>query len=128
MCDICIPILRKYAKPHPGRPCSLAKSLYCARCACNGHSAARCKRRVETGDVIAADAVVEVSTQAANIVEVVNKDGPVRAMLMVNGVTPMVCQEKGKKLQRDLIENRRRLLEVAKGVGKTLVLVDVVGA
>jgi hypothetical protein len=36
----------------------------------------------------------------------------------------MVCQKEGKKIQRDFLENKKRLLELAKGRGRILVLVD----
>ena len=124
MCDICLPILGRYARAHEGRPCSLSKSLYCGKCAVHGHSPARCKRVSVTAEILE-EAVVQVDVPAGaeNFLEVTDTDACVRSLLSVNGITPMVCQDVGKKKQRDFLENKKRLLALAKSKGKTLILV-----
>jgi len=126
MCDICIPILGRYARAHEGRPCSLSKSLYCGKCAVHGHSPQRCTKAFPVVPVTMEEATLEtdVPVGAAAVFEVTNTDACVRSALSVNGIVPMVCQEVGKKKQRDFIENKRRLMELCKQRGKQLVLVD----
>ena len=58
-----------------------------------------------------------------NMITITDSDAPVRAALLVNNITPMTCQEKGKKIQRDFIENKKRLIHFYKIIGLTLVLV-----
>jgi len=123
MCDICLPVLGRYAKSHRGKPCSLEKALYCGRCATHGHSRARCTVVVVKG-VIELDSTVDIvyHLDTLNMFEVEDTDGTVRAVLSANGVVPMICQKKGKKEKRDFIENKRRLLDLAKKRGQILVL------
>jgi hypothetical protein len=118
MCDICKPILGKYAKLHPRTPCPLEKALYCGQCSVYGHSPKRCSRAVAVPDIVTPYPMGLTAFDRTNICEVTHADGPVRAILLANGITPMVCQEKGKKTQRDFIENKRRLVELAKKRGK----------
>lgn len=121
MCDICLPVLGRYAKKHPGKPCSLEKALYCGRCATHGHSNARCKV-VPVEDTIDLESTVEVNYQDPAIFEVQDTDGAVRAVLKAHGVADMICQAKGKKDNIDFNENKRRLLKLAKQRGQILVL------
>ena len=127
MCDICTPILGRYAKLHPSTPCPLEKALYCGLCACQGHSPARCVRKFAT-QPITTEAIVNISLPPDIYVEIPDADGPVRAALIANGITPMTCQEKGKKEQRDFTENKKRLAKYAKEKGKTLILVSPIKA
>jgi len=115
MCDTCTPILGKYSKPHPTTPCPLEKALYCGQCSVYGHSPKRCTRGHDKGpDIRIVYPIGLPIIDRGNICEITNADGPVRAALLANGITPMVCQEKGKKTQRDFIENKRRLQEFVK--------------
>ena len=57
-----------------------------------------------------------------HMITITDADAPVRAALQGNGITPMVCQEKGKKVQKDFIENKKRLIMFYKEIGLTLVL------
>jgi len=124
MCDICIPVLGRYARAHAGRPCSVANALYCGRCATNGHSPARCTKLAPTETIEKeARVVISLPPNAAKVFEVLDTDACVRSTLNVNGITPMVCQDVGKKKQKDFIENKRRLLELVKKKGRVLVLV-----
>jgi hypothetical protein len=57
------------------------------------------------------------------MIEVTDTDVVIRAALIVNGIVPMTCQEKGKKVQKDFIENKKRLQAFYGGRGLTLVLI-----
>ena len=122
-CAKCVSILGKYAKPHPKTPCPLTKALYCGQCAVYGHALSECRRlRIE----YEFDTTYEIQIiEPKKDHEITNADGPVRAALLANDIVPMVCQEKGKKLQRDFIENKRRLIEFVKARGETIVFTDL---
>ncbi len=126
-CNRCVSILGKYAKPHPTNPCPLEKALYCGVCACYGHTPTACNRAISISQNTSKLFEVPFPSRAqctpASIILVTDADAPVRASLIANGIIPMTCQEKGKKIQRDLIENRKRLIECLHSQGKTLMLV-----
>jgi hypothetical protein len=46
----------------------------------------------------------------------------IKSALIVNGGTPMICQEKGKQEMKEYRENKKRLVELAKVGGYVLVL------
>ncbi len=46
----------------------------------------------------------------------------IKSALIVNGGTPMICQEKGKQEMKEYRENKKRLVELAKEGGHVLVL------
>jgi len=126
---MCSSILGKYAHPHPKTPCPLAKAMYCSVCASYGHTTLRCTRKgfIETSanlndDVLSVKIINPITDK---MIEITDSDAPIRAALLGNGITPMTCQEKGKKIQRDFIENKKRLTQFYKGIGLTLVLVTV---
>jgi len=55
--------------------------------------------------------------------EVPDTDEAVRAALQMVGVKPMICQEKGKKENKDFIENKKRLQKVADELVRKLIFV-----
>lgn len=122
-CKWCASILYKYAKPHPKTPCPLIKSLYCGYCSIYGHTRHECPRNMD-------DSVVNeepISIPYDSFVkghEIMYTDSSIRALLLANDIVPMVCQEKGKKLQRDFLENKRRLLEFVNKRGETIIFID----
>jgi hypothetical protein len=59
-----------------------------------------------------------------SMIEITDLDPVVRAALITNGLTPMNCQEKGKKVQKDFIENKKRLVAFYKARELTLILVS----
>lgn len=125
-CTICTSILGIYAKAHPTRPCPLAKALRCSICAKYGHTNLRCERRhmIENIPNIHDEPSLNICNPIQdNMITITDSDAPVRAALLVNNITPMTCQEKGKKIQRDFIENKKRLIHFYKIIGLTLVLV-----
>lgn len=46
----------------------------------------------------------------------------IKAALLVNDGTPMICQEKGKQEMKEYRENKKRLVELAKENGRVLIL------
>ena len=133
MCDTCLSILGSNAKPHPGQPCVIAKTLYCSLCAVYGHSYKKCaevelKRFRETApkQPYRPEPInIPQPTGRENWVEVgEEEDGKcVRAMLKANNIDPMSCQEKGRSTKKDVKENTKRLAEFLKSRGKMLVMV-----
>jgi hypothetical protein len=57
------------------------------------------------------------------LMEVPDTDEAVRAALQMVGVKPMICQEKGKKENKDFIENKKRLQKVADEAVRKLIFV-----
>lgn len=129
MCEICRPVLTRYAKPHSGVPCPLEKALYCPLCATYGHSPKRCReqglRLARRQEAPVEDPIVEVTRAATESMwlEVADTEPAIRATLLANGVQPMICQEKGRKEQRDYHENKQRLRDLCAKTGMKLVLV-----
>ena len=126
-CKTCTSILGKYARAHPCRPCPLGKALYCSICSNYGHTTQSCKFQADVlgcPDILNDPLSITIENVVQpDMVEITDADAPVRAALLGMGITPMVCQEKGKKVQKDFIENKRRLIQSYKEVGLTLVLV-----
>lgn len=132
MCDLCIPILGRRAKFHPGKVCVIAKTLYCSLCSVYGHSYKNCsenelKEFRANSDIIAEEVPVKIEFPdgSEKWVEVTDDDEGlcVRAMLIGNNIVPMACQEKGRREGRDIRENKARLVEFMKRRGKTLVFI-----
>ena len=57
--------------------------------------------------------------------EIPETDEALRAALIAAGVKPMICQEKGKKENKELNENKKRLQKVADKAGRKLIFVRV---
>lgn len=57
------------------------------------------------------------------LLEVPETDEALRAALVAAGVKPMICQEKGKKENREITENKKRLQKVADRLGRKLVFI-----
>ncbi len=128
VCEICNDVLGFDALDHTGRPCPVAKSLYCGACSVYGHSPARCTAGpsrwgrgpdpdTEPFEFVHVDAVPEEF-----VVE--DSNAAIAAALLVNGETPMICQEKGRKENRDYKENRKRLAAFVKKAGRALILIS----
>ena len=56
---------------------------------------------------------MEVAQVAQRLMEVPETDEALRAALTAAGVKPMICQEKGKKENKEITENKKRLQKVA---------------
>ena len=55
--------------------------------------------------------------------EIPESDEALRAALIAAGVKPMICQEKGKKENKELNENKKRLQKVADKAGRKLIFI-----
>ena len=135
MCDVCIPVIGRRAKFHPGKECPVGKTLYCNLCAIYGHSYKSCgqtalKEFRKSAEIIVEEQPVEnyFPPDSESWIEVTDDDEGlcVRAMLIANNIVPMACQEKGRREGRDIRENRARLVEFMKRQKKTLVFVKPV--
>ena len=126
MCDICWPVFGKKARRHPTTPCPLAKALYCTVCASYGHKVSACVLRREfvaepaTETLYPVDPVPDVLTGKVFIVA--DDETCIKGALIVNGVTPMICQGKGKRERKEYRENKKRLIDLAAAHGSTLIL------
>jgi hypothetical protein len=129
MCDTCLSILGKNARSHGSKPCILAKSLYCNLCSVYGHSFSGCKKsklkafRASEGPLVEEKLLYDVPD--STLVFVSDSEKAFSAMLIANKIVPMACQEKGRFDERDYHENKRRLVEYLKSIGKKLVLVSI---
>jgi hypothetical protein len=135
MCDICIPVLGRRAKSHHGRPCIIAKTMYCTLCSVSGHSYKGCPQTAlkefrESSEIIVAEEPIPIHFPAGSEswIEVTDDDEGlcIRAMLIANNIVPMACQEKGRREGRDIRENKARLIEFMKRRKKTLIFIKPV--
>ena len=60
---------------------------------------------------------------ADHLMEITETDEALRVALTAAGVKPMICQEKGKKENKEIIENKKRLQKVADKAGRKLVFI-----
>ena len=126
MCDICTPVFGRKARRHPTTPCPLAKALYCTVCASYGHKVSACglRRSLEvepvTETMYPVDPVPDVLVGKVFIVA--DDETCIKGALIVNGVTPMICQGKGKRELKEYRENKKRLIDLALTHGATLIL------
>ena len=124
-CKYCSSILGKYARKHEISKCPLIKSLYCNKCCLYGHFSSSCSQIESSCDINETYDCSHIKNPFTESMFVItDEDDSVRTALIVNGITPMTCQEKGKKIHRDFIENKKRLQEFMNSIQKTLVLVS----
>ena len=129
MCDVCIKILGKNATKHAPNSCILAKTLYCNLCCVYGHSPSTCPRKAlkalrESAGILQETALdINIPEDAKNWVEIIDCEKSFSAALIANKIVPMACQEKGRLEERDYHENKERLVNFLKGMGKKLVLI-----
>lgn len=57
------------------------------------------------------------------IMEVPETEEAIRAALVAAGEKPMICQEKGKREKKEMMENKKKLQKIADACGKKLVYV-----
>ncbi len=57
-----------------------------------------------------------------NHYEIDNDEACIKAALIVNDGTPMICQEKGKRELKEYTENKKRLVLLVAEQGRVLVL------
>ena len=145
-CRQCTSILGKLVKKHLPDQCPLLRASYCGLCASYGHSPANCPDEItqvyrepqfveqlvpgvlleqygiQTRTVLP-EFTAAVLTATERILEIPETDDGLRAALMAAGVKPMICQEKGKKENKELVENKKRMQKVADKAGVKLVFI-----
>jgi hypothetical protein len=57
------------------------------------------------------------------IMEVAETEDAIRAALVAAGEKPMICQEKGRREKREMMENKKKLQKIADAAGKKLIYV-----
>jgi hypothetical protein len=62
-------------------------------------------------------------TVRQKIVQVAETEDAIRAALVSYGEKPMICQGKGKREKRELIENKKKLQKIMTAAGKRLIFV-----
>ena len=149
-CIQCRPILGRLTKRHSPDACPLLKGSYCGLCASYGHSPATCPDRttrqfrepqfleqliphtlLEQYGIVTATPLSGVYTSATvpamdSILEIPETDEALRAAVLAAGGKPMICQEKGKKENRELTENKKRLQKLADAKGQKIVFITSV--
>ena len=121
-CVACRRTLGRLVKPHLPSACPLKKILYCGVCSIRGHSPGTCPNsqakqlREISIDASSLENVVE-EEPLQPIVEVPASEEALRAFVSAFGGKPMICQEQGKKVGRELEENKKRLKSLLKPYG-----------
>jgi len=133
-------------KRHLPDQCPLLRASYCGLCASYGHSPSNCPDGItqvyrepqfveqlvpamllEKYNIQSRTVLPEFTAAALaateRIMEIPDTDDGLRAALMAAGVKPMICQEKGKKENKELVENKKRLQKVADKMGMKLVFI-----
>ena len=128
-CRDCRSIIRTSAnREHTEKRCPILRNTYCSTCCVYGHSLSTCTNPIESCPNI--DSSFDENCKLVknpyneSMILVSNTDSCVRAALIANDIVPMTCQEKGKKVQRDFIENKKRLMTFLKNKDLTLVLMN----
>lgn len=148
-CTQCRSVLGRLAKRHAPEVCPLLKGSYCGLCASYGHSPATCPDRntrlfrepqfleqlipstlleqygVSTLTRLALPAATLLVANGTAFLEIPETDEALRAAVLAAGGKPMICQEKGKKENRELKENKKRLQKLADAKGQKLIFVAV---
>jgi len=94
-----------------------------------GHGPVNCPKKAmkafRESDGIYKEERLTYEIPETNLIEVSDSEQAFSAMLIANKIVPMACQEKGKLDERDYHENKQRLIEFVKSVGKKLVLISI---
>lgn len=148
-CTQCRTTLGRLVKRHAPDACPLLKGSYCGLCASYGHCPATCpdtftrqfrepqfleqlipaglleQYGIATATPLCRTAAAAAAAQppADKFLEVPENDEALRAAVLAAGGKPMICQEKGKKENRELKENKKRLQKLADAKGQKLVFV-----
>lgn len=144
-CQQCAHILGRLVKPHLADACPLVKGSYCGLCAAYGHSPSNCPDGITKAyrepqfieQLIPATLMEKYGIVSKNLIpgikspdkaaewllEIPETNEGLRAALIAAGVKPMICQEKGKKENKEIMENKRRLQKVADKQGRKLVFI-----
>jgi len=125
--------------------CPLRRARYCGLCASYGHSPTACpdtvtrayrephlieqlippallaEFNIQSQTPLLSHRVPEPETQM--IMEVAETEDAIRAALVAAGEKPMICQEKGRREKREMMENKKKLQKIADAAGKKLIYV-----
>jgi hypothetical protein len=147
VCTQCRPTLGRLVKRHAPDACPLLKGSYCGLCASYGHSPSTCpdtftqqfrepqfleqlipaglleQYGVVTATPLCRTAAAVVPPPADKFLEIPENDEALRAAVLAAGGKPMICQEKGKKENRELKENKKRLQKLADAKGQKLIFI-----
>jgi len=133
-------------KPHTIEFCPMNKALYCGICAQYGHSPGDCPDLLAAGarepqfmeQLVPPSLLAEFNITSRTllettripdfavkqkIVEVAETEDAIRAALVSYGEKPMICQGKGKREKKELIENKKKLQKIMTAAGKRLIFV-----
>jgi hypothetical protein len=145
-CTACRKVMGNLVKAHTLERCPMQKALYCGLCAIYGHSPDDCPdigaaafREPEFMEqLVPASLLAEFNitsrtplnvkripdfTVHQKIVQVAETEDAIRAALVSYGEKPMICQGKGKREKRELIENKKKLQKIMTAAGKRLIFV-----
>ena len=147
-CKQCYKILGRLVKRHSQDECPLLRGSYCGVCSAYGHSPSNCPdgvtrayREPQFIEQLVPPSLLEeygihtqtllpaftrsILTATEKLMEVPETDDALRAALVAAGVKPMICQEKGRKENKESIENKKRLQKVADKFGRKLIFLPV---
>ena len=144
-CTSCRAVLGRLVKAHAVDACPLRKGRYCGLCAIYGHSPTSCPDIVTQAyrkphlmeQLIPASVLMEYNIQTQTplknaripemprkfIMEVPENESAIRAAILAAGEKPMICQEKGKREKKEMLENKKKLQKIADAAGRKLVFV-----
>ena len=143
-------MLGRLVRVHYEDACPLRKAKYCGLCASYGHSPIGCPDTLSRvyrephciEQLIPPSLLAEFDIRSHTpllshkimdaprtvIMEVPETEEAIRAALIAAGEKPMICQEKGRREKREMMENKKKLQKIADVLGKKLVYVkDSVG-
>jgi len=125
--------------------CPLRKAKYCGLCACYGHDPVTCPDTLSRvyrepqfmEQLIPPNMLMEFGIQSKTpllnvrapqeptrmLMEIPETDEAIRAAIIAAGEKPMICQEKGRREKREMIENKKKLQKIADLAGKRLIYV-----
>lgn len=125
--------------------CPLRKLRYCGICAVYGHNEHNCpdedamteREPLYLEQLIPTSLAIDYNIQSKTllttkppirvrqkpIMEIPENEEAIRAALVAAGEKPMICQEKGRREKKEIIENKKRLQKIADICGRRLVFV-----
>ena len=148
-CTACRQVMGSLVKAHTLERCPMQKALYCGLCAIYGHSPDDCPdigaaafrepefmEQLVPPSLLAQFNITTLTplrgkpleripdfTVHQKIVQVAETEDAIRAALVSYGEKPMICQGKGKREKRELIENKKKLQKIMTAAGKRLIFV-----
>lgn len=144
-CTACRSVLGHLVKSHTVDACPLRKARYCGLCAIYGHNTMNCPDILTQAyrqphlmeqlipPSLLAEFNIKSQTPLASIripemprnviMEIPENEGAIRAAILAAGDKPMICQQKGVREKKEMMENKKKLQKIADIAGKKLVYV-----